>query len=93
MIMSIEKAKETKDRLMGTPEAMMLKWKRFNKCNAYTARYNDQYDLIRSYTTIVGIVDKSNRMMYELGKWSKTTTKQMTLIHRNLYGYCEFARV
>lgn len=77
---------------MGRPEAMMLKWKRFNNCSAYTATYSKRYDIIKSYTTIVGLVDKDDMVMYELGKWSPTTTKQMTQIHRQLYPAYEFVR-
>ena len=90
--MTKEQAIELKNKLMGTPEAMMMKWKRFRRCQAYTANYSKRYDIIKSYTTIVGIVDKEERVMYELGKWSQTTTKQMTLIHRNIYGSFDFVR-
>ena len=90
--MTSEQAIELKDKLMGTPEAMMIKWNRFNRCNAYIGVYNKRYDIIRSYTTIVGLVDKEEEIMYELGKWSPTTTKQMTTIHRQRYHRCEFVR-
>ena len=65
-----------------------IDWVRFNYCNAYTTAgalieitigNEDYYVLpIMSYTTIVGFV--YNNVVYEVGKYSRTTSKQFTQI-------------
>jgi hypothetical protein len=56
-------------------------WKQFRHCNAYISScINNRYFLIRSYNTIVGVIDDQNSELYELGKWSKTTSKQVSQI-------------
>lgn len=90
--MTREQAIEKKNELMGKPEAWGLAWRQFNHCQAYTATYNSKWDIIKSYSTIVGIVDKDEQVMYELGKWSRTTSKQMTQIHNQLYRSYDFVR-
>lgn len=92
IMMTLEQAIKKKNELMDSITAWTMKWKRFRRCQAYTATYNDRYDIIKSYTTIVGLVDKEEKVMYELGKWSPTTSKQITIIHRTLYGYCDLVR-
>ena len=65
-----------------------IEWFRFNHCNAYTTMGalvnvtigNDEYFVlpIMSYETVVGFVYE--RVVYEIGKYSQTTSKQMTQI-------------
>lgn len=65
-----------------------IDWVRFNYCNAYTTAGaligitigNEEYYVlpIMSYTTIVGFV--YNNVVYEVGKYSRTTSKQFTQI-------------
>ena len=70
-------------------------WKQFRKCNAYISSciYN-RYFLVKSYNTIVAVIDDQNGELYELGKWSRTTSKQVTQIYNmpdyesyNNYGF------
>lgn len=65
-----------------------IEWIRFNHCNAYTTMGalvnvtigNDEYYVlpIKSYETVVGFVYE--RTVYEIGKYSRTTSKQFTQI-------------
>lgn len=65
-----------------------IDWVRFNYCNAYTTEGalieitigNDDYYVlpILSYTTVVGFA--YNGVVYEIGKYSRTTSKQFTQI-------------
>lgn len=75
------------------------KWERFNYCQAYTTNQylsirpigeNESINCqpIRSYDTIVGFADISNNIVYEVGKYSQTTSKQFTQICNQKYtGY------
>lgn len=55
------------------------KWKRFRSCQAFVSEcINNRYFLLKSYKTVVGIVDDQEGELFELGKWSKTTSKQVT---------------
>ena len=56
-------------------------WKRFRHCNAYISScILNRYFLVKSYATIVAVIDDQQGELYELGKWSKTTSKQVTQI-------------
>lgn len=67
---------------------MNIDWVKFNYCNAYTTEGalveitigNDNYYVlpILSYTTVVGFA--YNGVVYEIGKYSRTTSKQFTQI-------------
>lgn len=67
-------------------------WKRFNYCQAWISE-NDYYDestetyfgMVKSYETIVAIIDYSRHRFVRLGKWSRTTSKQCSQIHNQLY--------
>ena len=66
------------------------KWKRFNYTAAATSQeIDDRYYLIKSYATIVGLVDKAENKMYEFGKYSRTTSVQFTRIHNQIFNDCE----
>ena len=75
-----------------TPEFIMINWKRFNSNKAWIGKFSERYDLIKSYSTIVGLVDKEERVFYELGKWSQTTTRQINKIHKDIYTYYDFVK-
>ena len=85
--MTTDEAVDTVNALKCKPEWMFLKWKQFHKCKAYVATYSPQYDVIKSYTTIVGLVDKEAGYLYELGKWSQTTSQQIRKIWHEMYDY------
>ena len=56
-------------------------WARFHSCNAYVSEeLDDRYVLIKSYSTIVGIADTETKEVLEVGKYSRTTSKQFTQI-------------
>lgn len=56
-------------------------WKQFRSCNAYISNcLFNRYFLIKSYNTIVAVIDDQQGLLYELGKWTKTTSKQVTQI-------------
>ena len=70
-------------------------WKQFRHCNAYISNcLFNRYFLIKSYNTIVAVIDDQNGELYELGKYSRTTSKQVTQIFNmtdyesyNKYGF------
>ena len=74
--------------LTGSAEYLTIKWRRYKSCQAWIGTIGD-YSLIKSYKTIVGLVDDENRKFYELGKYSRTTSRQMTRIYNDLYPFCE----
>ena len=60
---------------------MFTTWRRFDHKQAeYTTILHDgkRYTLLKSYDTIVGVYDIDNDTFYELGKYSPTTSKQVT---------------
>ena len=66
-----------------------ITWKRIKTRNFYisnTFRYNNHYIILfKSYNTIVGFVDYTENVFYEIGKYSRTTSKQMTQIYNTLF--------
>lgn len=62
------------------------KWNRFRSCQAYVSDVIDgRFQLIKSYKTIVGMVDHDNDKVYEFGKYSRTTSKQFTQIMGSMF--------
>ena len=67
----------------------------FRKCQAWISEcINHRYFLVKSYNTIVAVIDDQLGKLYELGKWSTTTSKQVTQIFNmddmesyNKYGF------
>ena len=58
-----------------------ITWKRFRNCNAYISNcILNRYFLVKSYNSIVAVIDDQEGELYELGKWSRTTSKQVTQI-------------
>ena len=64
-------------------------WIQFRSCQAYhsTPKTTSKgtFILFKSYHTIVALVDIDNRVLYRLGKWSRTTSKQTTQFHSAYY--------
>jgi hypothetical protein len=42
----------------------------------------DMYMILKSYDTIVAVVDNTENLFVALDKWSSTTSKQVTQFHR-----------
>ncbi len=70
-----------------------IEWTRFGYKQAWFSQLLDfdNLRLFKSYNTIVALVDISEGVFYELGKWSTTTSKQVTQFY-NAY-YRNFKRV
>lgn len=68
---------------------VVSKWNRFRNCNAYVSGVVEgRYQLIKSYRTIVAMVDNATSTVYEFGKYSQTTSKQITQIINSMFrGY------
>ena len=65
-------------------------WTQFRHCNAYISNcINNRFFLIKSYDTIVGIVDDQQADIFEIGKYSRTTSKQFTQIHNAMFSDCK----
>jgi hypothetical protein len=71
-------------------------WKQFDKKNmwwsdAITLQDGCTYRVLKSYNTIVAVIDVIESKLIEIGKWSSTTSKQVTQYHGK---YCKsFDRV
>ena len=72
-------------------------YRQFRTCKFYigdTRRYYipEEVDIfiipLKSYKTIVGFVDCTNKVFYEVGKYSRTTSKQMTQVYNSLFNDC-----
>lgn len=72
-------------------------YRQFSTCKFYigdTRRYYipDEVDIfiipLKSYDTIVGFVDCTNKVFYEVGKYSCTTSKQMTQVYNAYFNDC-----
>lgn len=70
-------------------------FEQFRHCNAYISNYvyeeesKTYYRLIKSYNTIAALVDCDNYILYEFGKYSTTTSKQITQIHNAYFSDCK----
>ena len=89
MGMNKERALETAKELVRSPEIMMTHWQQFNHCNAWVSGcIKNRFFLIKSYQTIVGIVDDQEADFFEIGKYSRTTSKQVTQIYNSMFSDC-----
>ena len=67
----------------------------FRSCNAYVSEpifnsaFGVMFQLVKSYNTIVGFVNHTTKEYIELGKWSRTTSKQVTQIHNAMFSNFE----
>ena len=69
-----------------------IEWEmQFRHCQAwlsitiYCSAYDITFTLMKSYNTVVAVIDHTNEKFVRLGKWSTTTSKQSTQIHNSLY--------
>lgn len=81
----IEKAREL-NSVKGMLENRGINWTRIKSRQMWISQLLDsRYILIKSYSTIVGMVDTDERKVYEFGKYSPTTSKQMTQLCREQF--------
>ncbi len=80
---------KTQEQINATARIIM------EKCNSYTGAWtrfgskqcwvsdciSNRYFLVKSYSTIVAVIDDQQGELYELGKWSVTTSKQVTQLY------------
>lgn len=69
------------------------KWVRFDRKQCWVSNcIKDRYYLVISYNTLVAVIDDQNGELYELGKWSVTTSKQVTQLYNlpDIIGYKKF---
>lgn len=61
---------------------MDVKWKRFGSKQCWVSNcIHNRYFLVKSYNTIVAVIDDQTGELFELGKWSTTTSKQVTQLY------------
>lgn len=68
--------------------AKMYKHKeyQYHACQAwYSELLEEKYVLFRSYNTFVALVNTETRCFIELGKWSRTTSKQVSRFYNEFY--------
>ena len=74
-------AKILTDKLINTAH-LCQKWTRFGAKQCWVSDcISNRYFLVKSYSTIVAIIDDQNGELFELGKWSPTTSKQVTQLY------------
>jgi hypothetical protein len=57
-------------------------WTQFDKKQCWVSNsIHNRYFLVISYNTLVAVIDDQNGELYELGKWSVTTSKQITQLY------------
>ena len=90
MGMSNETALKTARKFSEIPMCFSIKWEQVGKKNAYVSQcLQNRFFLIKSYNTIVGIVDDQEADFFEIGKYSRTTSKQMTQIYNSRFSDCD----
>lgn len=70
-------------------------WVQFDKKQCWVSNcIKNRYFLVISYNTLVAVIDDQQGELYELGKWSVTTSKQVTqlfnladIISYNKFGF------
>lgn len=64
-------------------------YERFNQCNAYISDLIlsnlNSFRLIKSYNTIVAVINIETGEYIEFGKYSRTTSKQVSQIYNTYY--------
>lgn len=82
--------------IMERPLSDPLKYNRFKSCNAYIASEEitvkdgetntwHRVRVIKSYNTVVAFYDYNEHCFCEIGKFSRTTSKQLTQIFNTYY--------
>lgn len=77
------------------PRRFADKWIQFGSKKCWVSNcVKNRYFLVISYNTLVAVIDDQQGELYELGKWSVTTSKQVTqlfnladTISYNKFGY------
>ena len=78
------------DIAVGLSKRHSICWVQFHKCQAWISdELDERFRLIKSYNTIVGLVDTKVKKVYEIGKYSKTTSKQFTQICNQMFSSYE----
>lgn len=68
-----------------------IEWTRFDYKQAwfsqilYHPQTGEPWRIFKSYNTIVAMVNIDNNLFIELGKWSQTTSKQVTQFYNRYY--------
>lgn len=58
------------------------KWTQFGKKQCWISNcIKNRYFLVVSYSTLVAVIDDQQGELYELGKWSGTTSKQISQLY------------
>ena len=61
------------------PRRFADRWTQFGAKQCWVSNcIKNRYFLVISYNTLVAVIDDQNGELYELGKWSCTTSKQVT---------------
>lgn len=61
------------------PKRFADSWTQFGKKQCWVSNcIKNRYFLVISYDTLVAVIDDQQGELYELGKWSVTTSKQIT---------------
>lgn len=62
--------------------AMEVTWAQFGSKQCWVSScIHNRYFLVKSYSTIVAVIDDQTGELFELGKWSVTTSKQVTQLY------------
>lgn len=76
----LEKAQELEKKMY------KHKYFQFHGCQAWWSELlEEKYTLFKSYDTVVAIVNRETKCFIELGKWSRTTSKQVTRFYNDFY--------
>ena len=79
--------RENIKNILTSNERRNTRFEQFRTMNCYTSQtmfVDGCYVwLVKSYSTIVGIYDIDTDTMYEINKWSVTTSKQVTTVCRD----------
>ena len=75
------------------PRRFAEKWERFGAKQCWVSNcIKNRYFLVISYNSLVAVIDDQEGELYELGKWSVTTSKQVTQLYNlsDSYSYTKF---
>ena len=92
MLKTQEQINATAKKLLYKLDTYNGKWTRFGAKQCWVSDcISNRYFLVKSYSTIVAIIDDQNGELFELGKWSPTTSKQVTQLY-NLSDSLSYAK-
>lgn len=75
-------AKHLTDTVLKGVDFSSLEWTRFDYKQCWVSEcVKNRYFIVKSYNTIVAVIDDQNGELFELGKWSPTTSKQVTQLY------------